>query len=183
MWPLPDHFPGFRFETIVGDRGWGAAVSRDDAGRSPSEARISFSPMEMTFRPFLRTTCLSWRQRHGAQQGSDQSLALSAAGAGRSHDVSRNDRPGRAGIRRAVRSKKLSRGPHIRHFDGEREAEPPWGLPEFIAVLPDTYSRAGRLRRSAAAGLPPRSRGGLRGRRLRPRRGAAARASSASNST
>ncbi|HEX3654190.1 MAG TPA: hypothetical protein VHV55_00210 [Pirellulales bacterium] len=51
--PLPDHFPGFRFETIVGDRGWGAAVSRDDAGRSPGDARISFfSRLEMTIRPF-----------------------------------------------------------------------------------------------------------------------------------
>ncbi len=25
---VPRHFPGFRFETLVGDRGWGAAVSR-----------------------------------------------------------------------------------------------------------------------------------------------------------
>lgn len=51
--PLPDHFPGFRYATIVDDRGWGAAVSRDDAGRSPGDARISFfSRLEMTIRPF-----------------------------------------------------------------------------------------------------------------------------------
>ena len=27
---LADHFPGFRFETIIGERGWGAGISRDD---------------------------------------------------------------------------------------------------------------------------------------------------------
>lgn len=49
---LPDHFPGFRFETIVGDRGWGAAVSRDDL-RITAEGRKSvYSRMEMTIRPF-----------------------------------------------------------------------------------------------------------------------------------
>jgi len=46
---LPDHFPGFRYETVVGDRGWGAAVSRDDAGRGRSNY---FSRLEMTVRPF-----------------------------------------------------------------------------------------------------------------------------------
>jgi hypothetical protein len=27
---LTEHFPGFRFETIVGEAGWGAKISRDD---------------------------------------------------------------------------------------------------------------------------------------------------------
>ena len=27
---LPNHFPGFKLETIFGESGWGAAVSRDD---------------------------------------------------------------------------------------------------------------------------------------------------------
>lgn len=50
---LPDHFPGFRYETVVGDRGWGAAVSRDDVGRSPDGGRKNFfSRLEMTIRPF-----------------------------------------------------------------------------------------------------------------------------------
>ncbi len=50
---LPDHFPGFRFETIVGDRGWGAAVSRDDIGWSADRQRQNlFSRLEMTIRPF-----------------------------------------------------------------------------------------------------------------------------------
>ena len=46
---LPDHFPGFRYETVVGDRGWGAAVSRDDVGGG---RRSFFSRLEMTVRPF-----------------------------------------------------------------------------------------------------------------------------------
>lgn len=52
---LPDHFPGFRFEAVVGDRGWGAAVSRDDIGFSSDgqRQRINlFSRLEMTIRPF-----------------------------------------------------------------------------------------------------------------------------------
>jgi hypothetical protein len=50
---LPDHFPGFRYETIVGDRGWGAAVSRDDLGRSREGHRENFfSRLEMTIRPY-----------------------------------------------------------------------------------------------------------------------------------
>ena len=27
---LPNYFPGFRFETLYGERGWGVACSRDD---------------------------------------------------------------------------------------------------------------------------------------------------------
>ena len=29
---IANHFPGFQVETIVGERGWGAAISRDDFG-------------------------------------------------------------------------------------------------------------------------------------------------------
>lgn len=48
------HFPGFRYETVVGDRGWGAAVYRDDFGKtSGSGGRNNFySRLEMTVRPF-----------------------------------------------------------------------------------------------------------------------------------
>jgi hypothetical protein len=50
---LPNHFPGFRFETIFGDRGWGAGCSRDDVGRSEGRTRANyFSRLEMTIRPF-----------------------------------------------------------------------------------------------------------------------------------
>jgi hypothetical protein len=48
---LPNHFPGFRLETIYGERGWGAGVRRDDirivAGRRSDE----YSRLEMTIRP------------------------------------------------------------------------------------------------------------------------------------
>ena len=50
---LPDFFPGFRFETIFGEKGWGAACSRDDlrtvAGGRRSNA---YSRVELTVRPF-----------------------------------------------------------------------------------------------------------------------------------
>ncbi len=49
---LPDHFPGFRYENVVGDRGWGAAVSRDDLRISADGQRKNlFSRLEMTIRP------------------------------------------------------------------------------------------------------------------------------------
>lgn len=50
---LPQHFPGFRFETIVGEQGWGAAVRRDDITFArPGQRTDLFSRMEMTVRPF-----------------------------------------------------------------------------------------------------------------------------------
>jgi hypothetical protein len=52
---LADHFPGFRFETVVSDRGWGAAIQRDDVGTKPSRQRASFfSRLEMTIRPLSK---------------------------------------------------------------------------------------------------------------------------------
>jgi len=49
---LPQHFPGFRFETVVSDRGWGAAVSRDDVGLEGRRKRTNyFSRLEMFIRP------------------------------------------------------------------------------------------------------------------------------------
>lgn len=49
---LPDHFPGFRFERVASDRGWGAAVSRDDVGRGDGGRANFFSRLEMTIRPY-----------------------------------------------------------------------------------------------------------------------------------
>ena len=50
---LPNHFPGFRFETVVSDRGWGAACSRDDVDlRSKGQRDNLFSRVEMVVRPF-----------------------------------------------------------------------------------------------------------------------------------
>lgn len=49
---LPNFFPGFRLETIFGERGWGAACSRDDlrvlgGGRREND----YSRLELTVRP------------------------------------------------------------------------------------------------------------------------------------
>jgi hypothetical protein len=50
---LADYCPGFRFETVVSDAGWGARVSRDDIalarGRS---AGTEYSRLEVVVRPF-----------------------------------------------------------------------------------------------------------------------------------
>lgn len=49
---LANHFPGFRYETLYGDRGWGAACYRDDVGRGSKGGRDNFySRLEMTVRP------------------------------------------------------------------------------------------------------------------------------------
>lgn len=49
---LPQHFPGFRFETLMGDRGWGAAVTRDDLRIESGRRASLFSRLEMTVRPY-----------------------------------------------------------------------------------------------------------------------------------
>ncbi len=49
---LPNHFPGFQFEPIVTDRGWGAAVSRDDVDLRAGRRRDNFfSRIEILIRP------------------------------------------------------------------------------------------------------------------------------------
>ncbi|OHB78196.1 MAG: hypothetical protein A2W31_06670 [Planctomycetes bacterium RBG_16_64_10] len=49
---LADHFPGFQFDLIVSDRGWGASVHRDDVGRGPRGQRDNFfSHLEMVVSP------------------------------------------------------------------------------------------------------------------------------------
>lgn len=50
---LPQHFPGFHFETVFGDRGWGAACSRDDLSIARGNRRANdYSRLEMTIRPY-----------------------------------------------------------------------------------------------------------------------------------
>jgi len=50
---LPNHFPGFQYETIYGERGWGAAISRDDIEITRGGKRNNqFSRLEMTIRQF-----------------------------------------------------------------------------------------------------------------------------------
>ena len=49
---LSRHFPGFQFDPVVSDRGWGAAVSRDDVVvRSGGRRGNYFSRLEMLIRP------------------------------------------------------------------------------------------------------------------------------------
>ncbi len=49
---LPQHLPGFRYETIVGSAGWGAAVSRDDLALVDGRRENQFSRLELVVRPF-----------------------------------------------------------------------------------------------------------------------------------
>jgi len=49
---LTGHFPGFQFETIYGERGWGAAAYRDDFGRGDRKRANFYSRLEMTVRPY-----------------------------------------------------------------------------------------------------------------------------------
>lgn len=50
---LPGHFPGFRFETVVAERGWGGAVFRDDLAPGPRGRGVNvFSRLELLIRPF-----------------------------------------------------------------------------------------------------------------------------------
>ena len=49
---LSHHFPGFTYETIFGERGWGAACSRDDLRLASGRRDNDYSRLEMTIRPF-----------------------------------------------------------------------------------------------------------------------------------
>jgi hypothetical protein len=50
---LVDYFPGFRFDTLVSDEGWGARVSRDDIALGPGRSSgTEYSRLEILVRPF-----------------------------------------------------------------------------------------------------------------------------------
>ena len=49
---LPNHFPGFQFETVYGERGWGAACYRDDIRLRRGQRDTDYSRLEMTVRPY-----------------------------------------------------------------------------------------------------------------------------------
>jgi len=55
---LPKRFPGFQFETLFGDRGWGAAVTRNDVNMAAGRREELFSRLEMTVRPYSKLTVL-----------------------------------------------------------------------------------------------------------------------------
>ncbi len=53
MKKLPDHFPGFQYQTVYGEKGWGAACSRDDFATRNREGRDNlYSRLELTVRPY-----------------------------------------------------------------------------------------------------------------------------------
>lgn len=59
---LPGHFPGFRFETIVGEKGWGATCWRDDLVLTRGQRGSAYTRIELVIRPFhgeLRVVDLS----------------------------------------------------------------------------------------------------------------------------
>lgn len=55
---LPNHFPGFQYVPVASDRGWGAAVSRDDVAVSRGGRDNLYSRLEMTVRPFASIAVL-----------------------------------------------------------------------------------------------------------------------------
>jgi len=48
---LPGFFPGFQYETMFGDRGWGGACFRDDFQLGVSRSS-TYSRLEVTVRPY-----------------------------------------------------------------------------------------------------------------------------------
>jgi hypothetical protein len=49
---VPEHLPGFQLERVVSERGWGAAVSRDDVEIGENRRPVTrFSRLEVVIRP------------------------------------------------------------------------------------------------------------------------------------
>ncbi len=59
---LPAHLPGFQFERVTSDRGWGAAVNRDDADFADGRRNV-FSRLEIAVRPFSTAKVLDLTAR------------------------------------------------------------------------------------------------------------------------
>ena len=49
---LAENFPGFQFETLVSEKGWGSAVHRDDLHLASQRRENLFSRLELAIRPF-----------------------------------------------------------------------------------------------------------------------------------
>lgn len=49
---LPNYFPGFQYETLFGDKGWGGACVRDDLDLTGGKRRNLYSRLEMAVRPY-----------------------------------------------------------------------------------------------------------------------------------
>jgi hypothetical protein len=52
---LADHFPGFQFQSVVSEEGWGAKISRDDYVGGRGDVNNLYSRTEMLIRPFSST--------------------------------------------------------------------------------------------------------------------------------
>lgn len=50
---LADHFPGFEYQTVVSEDGWGGKLTRDDLHLVPGKtAKSRYSRLEVTISPF-----------------------------------------------------------------------------------------------------------------------------------
>jgi hypothetical protein len=49
---LPNYFPGFQYETMYGDRGWGGACSREDLRLARGVRANEYSRLELSVRPY-----------------------------------------------------------------------------------------------------------------------------------
>ena len=49
---LPNFFPGFQYETMYGDRGWGGACYREDLRLNRGVRANEYSRLEVTVRPY-----------------------------------------------------------------------------------------------------------------------------------
>jgi hypothetical protein len=49
---LPNFFPGFQYETMYGDRGWGGACSREDLRFTRGARSTEYSRLEVSVRPY-----------------------------------------------------------------------------------------------------------------------------------
>lgn len=49
---VADHFPGFRYQTVVGEAGWGARIVRDDFAIEGGKKSNQYSRLELLIRPF-----------------------------------------------------------------------------------------------------------------------------------
>jgi len=50
---VADRFPGFRYETIIDEQGWGARISRDDLMLEANRTRNNyFTRLQMVIRPY-----------------------------------------------------------------------------------------------------------------------------------
>ncbi|MBI1248540.1 hypothetical protein GC197_11960 [bacterium] len=49
---IPNHFPGFQYETLFGDQGWGGACVRDDLDLTKGKRQNLYSRIELAIRPY-----------------------------------------------------------------------------------------------------------------------------------